>query len=221
MAYTRLQLYNDALLMCGERAVASLTVNEEARRLLDQVWTNNGVNGCLEEAQWMFAMRTVRVDYDPGIEPDFGYAHAFDKPTDWILTSALCSDDFFQQPLLRYTDESSYWFSDLETIYVRYVSNDSSYGGDMSKWPRSFCEFVAAHFASKIIMKVSNDKDRIEMFLRPDAPIKGVRGQALMHAKSRCAMGGPTQFSARGNWSQSRIRGVTRRDGGNTSGDLY
>lgn len=217
---SRLSLYNDALLMAGERALASLTENVEARNLLDQVWNNNGVDACLEEAQWEFAMRTVRIDYDPGITPDFGYARAFQKPTDWILTSALCSDEFFKVPVLRYVDEAGYWYSDLDSLYVRFVSNDAAYGGDMSKWPRSFTEFVAAHFASKIILKTSNDETRLSMFINTQRPEHSIRGRALLNAKSRCAMAGPTQMSATGNWSNARVRGVARRDGGNIGGNL-
>jgi len=216
----RLSLYNDALLICGERALDSLSANEETRRLLDQVWNNNGVDACLEEAQWMFAMRTVRIDYDPGITPDYGYARAFDKPTDWILTSALCSDEFFRVPVLRYEDEAGFWYSDLDQLYVRYVSNDSSYGGDMSKWPRSFTEFVAAHFASKVILKISNDEARLRMIVNPERPEHSIRGRALLNAKSRCAMAGPSRFEAQGQWSRSRTRGVARRDGGGTTGNL-
>lgn len=217
---SRLSLYNDALLMAGERALASLTENVEPRLLLDQVWDNGGVDACLEEGQWMFAMRTVQIDYDPGMEPDFGYQRAFDKPEDWILTSAFCSDEFFKVPVLRYVDEAGFWFSDLDTIYVRYVSNDSSYGTDLSLWPQSFEEFVAAHFASKIILKITNDESRRRLFHNPENPKHSIRGRALLNAKSRCAMASPTSMLAQGMWSKSRTRGVNRRDGGNTGGDL-
>lgn len=221
MGTSRLQIYNDALLLCGERALANLTVEEEGRRLLDQVWNNDGVDGCLEEAQWEFAMRTVRIDYDPSITPDFGYSRAFDKPTDWILTSALCSDEFFRSPLLGYVDETGYWFAELDQIYVRYVSNDPSYGNDLSKWPKSFTEFVAADFGSKIILKISNDDARIRLFNDPTNSRNGLRARALLKAKSRCAMSGPALVPAQGNWSSSRRRGLTRYDRGSNSGNLY
>lgn len=220
MAATRLSIYNDALLMAGERSLSSLTEDVEGRYLLDQVWNNQGVEACLEEGQWEFAMRTIRIDYDPSITPDFGYARAFDKPTDWVLTSALCSDEFFKCPVNRYVDETGYWFADIESLYVRYVSKDASYGMDLSKWPRSFTDFVAAHFASKIILKITNDESRLNLFINLQNPHHTVRGRALMLAKSKCAMSGPTQQSAPGTWSLSRTRGVNRRDGGNISGNL-
>lgn len=217
---TRLQLYNDALLLLGERDLASLTVNEKARSLLDHVWNNGGVDACLEEGQWEFAMRTIQIDYDPGIAPSYGYNRAFDKPTDWILTSAVCSDEFFRVPVRRYFDEAGYWYSDLDTLYVRYVSNDSTYGNNLGKWPQSFVQFVAAHFASKIVLQLTADENKVRLFINPDNPEHSIRGRALLNAKARCAMASPTQASAQGLWTLSRTRGVNRRDGGNLTGPL-
>lgn len=220
MSATRLSLYNDALLLAGERMLASLTEVTEPRRLLDQIWNNQGVDVCLEEGQWMFAMRTTQIDYDPGIQPSYGCTRAFDKPEDWILTSAVCSDEFFHTPILRYFDEAGFWYSDLDTIYVRYVSNDASYGGDLSLWTPSFKEFVAAHFASQLVLKTSNDESRLKLFINPENPEHSIRGRALLRAKSRSAMASPTSFPAQGQWSRSRTRGTARRDGGGNTGNL-
>lgn len=220
MSATRLSLYNDALMLIGERAISALTDAVESRRLLDQVWNNQGVDACLAEAQWSFAMRTVRIDYDPGITPDYGYSRAFDIPSDWVLTSSVCSDEFFTAPLTRYEEEAGFWFCDLDTIYVRFVSNGSSYGGDLSLWPAPFKDFVAAHFASQILYKLTNDTAKLRLFVNPENPLHSVRGRALLNAKSRCAMGGPTRFPAPGRWTSSRTRGTGTRDGGNISGNL-
>lgn len=212
MTATRLTIYNDALLLAGERALASLSENREPRYLLDQVWTNDGVIACLEAGQWNFAMRTVRLDYDPAISPQYGYRRAFDKPTDWVLTSSLCSDEYFRVPLTSYVDEAGLWYCDLDTIYYRYVSSDTNYGLNLSGWPRTFTEFVAAHFAAKIVLKISNDEARLKTIL-------AIREKLLLEAKNKALMSGPTLFPARGNWSQSRNRWGARTDRGN-SGSL-
>jgi hypothetical protein len=196
MATSRLKIYNDALILLGERALASLTENREPRRLLDQVWTNDGIEQCLEEAQWYFAMRGVRIDLDPAVSTDFGYANAFSKPDDWVLTSALCVDDHFQVPLTRYTDESGYWYSDETVIYVKYVSDDAAFGNNLAIWPRSFTEFVAAHFASKIAFKTGGE----DLFKK----MLAVRDEFLGRAKNKAAMVLPTRFPAQGSWTRSR-----------------
>lgn len=208
---TKLSLYNDALLLCGERFLVSLTEEREPRRLLDQVWASNGVKTCLEMGQWFFAMNAIQIDYDPSIQPSFGYNRAFAKPEDWVLTSAVCSDEFFRVPLLQYTDEALYWYSTIDTIYVKYVSDSTDFGLDMNKWPESFREYVAAHFATKIILKISNDDNKLSQ-------LEKLKAKALSKAKNASVMAGPTLIPARGNWSNSRNRFGSSRDGGNNSG---
>ena len=209
----QLDLYNGALLLVGERFIASLSEEREPRRLLDRVWSSGGVKACLEKGQWSFAMRTIQADYDPSITPTFGYSRAFAKPDDWVLTSALCSDEYFRSPLTRYVDEAQYWYSDLDTIYVRYVSDDADYGGDLANWPESFREFVEAHFASKIILKLKNSEEELKTMI-------ALRDKRLEEAKNASAMTGPTAFPARGSWSNSRNRFPNRRDGGGFTGNL-
>ena len=209
----QLSIYNGALLLCGERFLGSLTENREPRRLLDRVWSSNGVKTCLEQGQWNFATRTVQIDYDPSIEPSFGYNRAFGKPGDWVITMGQCSDEYFRQPLTRCVDEANYWYSDLDTMYVRYVSNDLNYGMNLNKWPDSFREYVEHFFASKIILKLSNSQEEL-------AAIEKLMEKKLKTAKNKAAMAEPTSFPATGSWSKSRNRFPSRRDGGNTSGNL-
>jgi len=211
---TRLELYNAALLICGERFLSSLSEDREPRHLLDHVWDNDGVRKCLESGQWKFAMRAVRLDYDTAIDPEFGYRRAFSKPTDWCTTTAVCSDEYFNVPLLQYVEEAGYWFADIDELYVRYVSNDSSFGGDLSLWPAKFADYVAAFFASKIILKLTADKERRDAILHPR---DGLLVRATKEAKSHDAMAGPTVFPPRGSWSSARGPGYSRRDRGSRS----
>jgi hypothetical protein len=218
MTTTRLALYNGACSIIGERSLASLTEDREPRHLLDEVWNDGGVRYCLEQAQWKFALRAARLDYDPAVTPSWGYRRAFGKPTDWVLTSGMCSDEYFRIPLLNYLDEAQYWFCDLDQIYVRYISDDALYGGDLTKWPYSFVEYVKQHFAWKICTKITAAKSRREEIVGPPGePHKGSMGQALLLAKNKDAMAVSTEFAAQGNWSRARRgRGSsTLRDGGN------
>ncbi len=211
---SKLQLFNAALTICGERALASLSEDREPRRLLDQVWDDGGVRRCLEMGQWNFAMRAVRVDSDPDVEPEFGYSKAFSKPTDWVVTSALCSDEFFRSPLTEYSDESGYWYADTDPIYLRYVSDDTGYGGDLGLWTQTFCDYVAAHFAGKIILKLTSDKERRAEILGANLDGRGgIEAARLLTARNKDAMAKPTSFPPSGNWSKSR-RGGSRNDGG-------
>lgn len=207
MSTSKLKIYNSALTICGERHIASLTEDREPRHLLDHVWDNDGVDACLERGQWKFAMRTVRFDYDAGIAPEYGYPRAFVKPTDWILTSSLCSDEYFNAPLNQYEDEADYWYADIDQIFVRYVSNDTSYGNDLSLWPATFADFVAAHFATKVILKLTSDEKKMDSVIKWEA-------KQLKLAKSKDAMAGPQRFPAPGRFVTSR-GGRNNRDRGN------
>lgn len=210
---TQLDLYNRALLACGERSLATLSEAREPRYLLDQVWDQNGVIECLEEGQWRFAMRAVQVNYDPTITPTWGYRRAFAKPADWVLTSGVCADEYLRVPLTRYLDERGYWFCELTTIYVRYISDDAAWGLNMALWPASFFDFVGCHFASQIIGKITQDASRIK-------DVRDQRKEAKLLARNRTAMEDPTTFPAQGSWTKARQRWLGRRDGGNSSGNL-
>ena len=220
---TRLKIYNNALSICGERSLSSVTEAVESRRQLDLAWDSDGVNYCLEQAQWRFAMRTQKVEYDPSISPPFGYTYAFNKPSDWVLTSAVCSDERFTSPLLQYVDELDNWFADITPIYVKFVSDNVDYGLNLAEWPQSFGDYVDAYFASKIIYKMTSDKQRIEQLMGSPGKIDGGElGRRLKIAKSRDAMTQPSKMRPPGSWSRARygrnFRGPMG-DGG-TSGSL-
>ncbi len=219
MATTRLKIYNGALLYAGQREIASLTVNEEARRLLDNVWNDGGVQYCLEEGQWRFAMCSAKFAYDTGVTPQFGYRRAFAKPTDYVNTSAVCQDEYFNAPLLQYSDEVGFWFSDLDEIYVKYVSNGANYGMNLAGWPTTFTEFVKAYFAWRIAGKLTGGDKIVERLKSTTNPHRGILPEALLAAKNRDAMAGPTTFPARGSWVRSREGGRVGSwgDGGNRS----
>lgn len=215
MSTDRLKIYNGALLIVGQRQIASLTENVEGRQLLDNVWNDGGVDFCLSQAQWRFAIRAQRLDYSASIEPDFGLRRAFEKSTDWVLTSAVCQDEYYKVPLLQYTDEAGILYSDLDEIFVKFVSNDSGYGGNLALWPPSFTEYVKHYFAGKIVYKFTADETRRDAILKHRT---GSLDMALENARNRDAISEPTKFFAQGNWTQARRgRGSSRgqNDGGN------
>ena len=216
---TRLEIYNHALMICGERFLSTLTEDREPRRLLDHVWDNEGVKKCLEAGQWKFAMRAVRLDYDTAVDPDFGYRRAFQKPTDWCATAGVCSDEYFNSPLTQYVEETGYWFCDLDELFVRYVSNDSAFGGDLSIWPSKFEDYVATFFASKIILKLTSDENKLKLIMGSDLSgnKNGLLAAALKRAKSLDMMSGPAIFPAQGSWSSARRDGSFNRDRGSRS----
>jgi len=204
---SQLTLYNGALRILGQPKLSALTDAVENRRLLDGVWDENARDYCLEQGLWNFAIRTSQVEYDPSVtEPDFGFKRAFSKPSDWIRTSEIASDEYFTHPLthLDYVDEQGYWWSDLETIWVRYVSNDTSYGYDYSLWPQSFVRYFEHYLALQIAPFIYQDPQRVDT-------LRKLTERVLIDARSKDALNEGIKFPPRGKWSRAR-RGYAYSD---------
>lgn len=181
----------------GEETISALTDDRKSRRMLDEVWDDGGVDACLADGQWAFATRTVKLDYDTDISPEFGYRYAFAKPSDWVRTMAISTDEYFNVPLNQYTDEQGYWYTDEQELYVSYVSNHANWGGDLSTWPQPFADFAAAYFASRAIFNLTSDDDRLLM-------VKNELKESRINALNHDASGDPARFPPQGTWSRSR-----------------
>ena len=204
---TKLKVYNQALLNCRERKLSALDESGKPRRLCDQVY-DDAVQICLEEALWKFATKAVRIDYDEDIAPDFGFRRGYTKPSDWVKTVAVCSDEYFYVPLTDYAHENGYWYCDLDQIFVRYVSNDSTYGLSLGDWPQSFADYVSAEMALRIVGELTNDDATLQH-------VESIHQRTRKNAKGNDAWNQPQQFPRPGNWASSRGRlsGDTRDRG--------
>lgn len=209
MAVSQLSLYNEALRLIGERRLASISENREPRRVLDDVWNDGAVDFCLEQGQWNFAMRAVEIT-PSAVVPAFGFNYAFDKPTDFIRTAGVSEDESFNRPLLDTLEEVGFWFANITPIYVRYVSNATSYGNDFQRWPTSFAKFVAAFLASEICFTITQSAEKQNF-------IVALAADRLRKAKSLDAMADATSFLPQGGWSSARQGRRSRMDRGNRS----
>lgn len=197
MSVTRLGLYNGALLECGERDLASLSEAREPRRLLDRAWDNGAVDYCLCQGQWSFARRSTQLAASTTVEPGFGHSFAYLKPSDHIRTISFTSDEYGKVPLLDYVPEGDYWYTDADPVYLSYVSNHASYGGDLTKWPAEFVRAVECYLAARIIKKLTQSEDKETAMEKKAAAL-------FMQAASSDAMENPTKFPPSGSWVNSR-----------------
>lgn len=202
MTITKLSIANGALRILRE---GSITQNEltnntrEAARLFNAVWDDGGVDACLQAGEWRFARRTVVLDASPSIEPDFGLQYVFEKPTDWVRTVGLWSDEMLSCPLVdtQMREEAGYWFAAYETIYATYISNDASYGNDYSLWSNSFLKFVQAYFASEIAGPLSSEGiDAVKM-----------KNMYLKEARSVDGLSDTSRTLPAGSWVSARMSG--------------
>ena len=157
---------------------------------------------------WNFATRTVKIEFASAIDPDFGLQRAFTKPSDWVRTTQAASDEFFYNPLVdhEFKDEQGYWFANIDSIYVRYVSDDSSYGKDLSLWPQSFVLFFEGFMGWSIAPRLKADiadRDKLEERML----------NRLKSSRSKDAVNEGIKFMPATGWSKARSgRRSGRRD---------
>ena len=199
-----LSIWNGALAACGERALASLTENREPRYVIEDVWNREFIRECLEEAMWKFATRSSKLSYSPSVTPAFGYQYGYEKPGDWLKTVAVCQDEFYKVPLLSYTTEQGYIYTELDEIYVKYVSNDVEWGMDLSLWPRSFTRYMEHYLGSLIMPRLNHSESK-------QNELKRLVKQFRVEAKQADAIELPTKFPPAGSWSTARRSGSSGR----------
>ena len=207
---SKLLVFNAALLLVAERKLASLTENREPRRLLDDVFDGGAVRTCLESGFWNFGTRSFSIEFDPSIAPDFGFQRGFVKPSDWVRTSVVSASEYFRPPFKghQFADEAGHWFADIDTLYVKMVSDGAAYGGDLGAWPESFARYFETYLASRIAWKLTRSKDTVK-------EIQKELKRLLKGATAKDAMNEGASFPPEGSWNRSRRpRGSGRRDGG-------
>lgn len=198
---SKLGIYNAALVEVGESTLSTLTDDVEARYVIDAKY-DDVLAECLESGLWNFAMRLVKIDANTSVSAGFGYNYVFDKPSDWVRTAGLSASEYITPPLLDYEDFTTYWLADVDPIYVRYVSNDASYGGDLSEWTALYSKFVAKSLARDICERLSQNNSKWEQLEREAK-------RAKRDALNKDAMNEPTKFPPQGSWTSAR--GGTRR----------
>ena len=194
-----LGIYQEALEHLGERELASIAEDRPSRRALDSAYDRT-VLFCLEQGFWNWAMRSVELEYEPAIEPAFGFSRAFTKPDDWLRTFVVSENDTHEPPIHSFLDENGYWMADTDTLYVRYVSNSADYGLSLTLWPSSFTAYVALALARRACRRISNSSDMYETLFKLEA-------RAKVDAMSKDAINQGPQRMPSGTWVQSRLAG--------------
>lgn len=203
---TKLGVFNAALHEIGDAELSDTGDPVEAARVLVRRW-DDVVADCLEAGSWNFATKTVEATADTGITPEFGYTEVFAKPSDWVRTHAVSDDENFTAPLLTFYDDVNYWSADVSPIYVRYVSNDTSFGLDLTRWTRAFARYVELELADRVCERLSQNGSKKEAIARD-------RDKARAVALNRDTMNeAQPKFAPVGSWTRSRGGGRSRERG--------
>src|SRR5512142_336001 len=153
----RLAIYRGALRLLGPSNLASLTEDRPEKLALDGAWQDS-VDYMLEQGMWNFAIRTVQLQPDEDIEPLFGFDYAYSKPTDWVRTVSISYEAALREGILEFEDETAYWHTSFNPIYIRYVSNDEAYGWNIGAWRQSFSKALEAYLAFECGLPIAADR---------------------------------------------------------------
>jgi len=191
---TLLGIYNDALLILGLERIATVSDSSQRRSVLDTAMNADLVEEILEDTAWVFGKTSTKLEYNPGVEPDWGYRRAFDKPANMLRLDGIYHDEYFQSPVDRYQDEGDYFFADVEEVYLQYVSR--SFLTTPSQWPVYFRKLVAAALARDAAPSLGGSNMDNAM-LRYEERKKS--------AMANDAMSGPPRKIRSGSWVRAAV----------------
>jgi len=188
------KVYNNALLLLGLDQIVSNDDDSDRRSKLDVALGTGVVETVMEDLSWTFGITSNKLNYNPSLEPEWGFSRVFDKPADLHRIDGLFHDEYFNVPLKEYEDEGDRWYCDVDEIYVKYVK--TSYLTTPSNWPQYFSNIVAAELACRVgpALPGANIKHALDM--------KQIRQR---EAESTDAMSGPPQRIKTGSWVRSRV----------------
>lgn len=200
LSTTLRHIYNDALLIMGLTKIVSNDDDSNQRSVLDTAMDSDLVDFLFEDIAWNWAITSAKIEENPSLEPEWGYRFVFDKPDDMQRFDGIFLDEYFQRPLKLYLDEDGSFFSDVDVIYIKYVS--TSLIGNPDAWTASFKKLVAGRLAQETYMELAPDKiNRVELEFE----------KRNSRARSIDAMQSPPRVIAEGSWVRSRNTGRADR----------
>lgn len=206
---TKLQLWNKALLHLGEGRLLTLTDDVEARYVFDEYSSDVLLDG-LSRGDWNFATKTTILVQSTTTTVIAGYTFAYDHPTDWVRTIAMSILADFEVDLLYgfgsldVYDERGSWFTNSESLFTRYISNDFVSDASVLLYPPSYVEFVAALLAYRTVERLTQGRTSKE-------DLSKLLKKKLLKAKSNDARNMKEAIIRPGLWSRSLRGGVSRR----------
>ena len=194
-------IYNDALLIMGLDEITANTDDSNRRTKLDRALDAEIVSELLEDTGWTFAVTSTKSQYDPSVEPSWGYTRAHAKPVDMHRLDGVFYDEYMQQPLKLYHDEGGFFFSDEDEMIIQYIS--TSFLVNPANWPTFFKKLVSAKMAHDTSPSLRKEGADVDNSIR-------VYEKRKSSAMSNDAMSAPPRKIASGKWVGSRFKGNYR-----------
>ncbi len=197
------KIFNDALLIMGLDEINENDDDSNRRAKLDRALDADLVESVLEDTGWHFGLTSTKSQFNPSIEPEFGYQRGHNHPTNLLVLYGIYSDEYMRDPHKLYQDEGEIFFTDLDDLYIQYV--DIDFIANPGNWPAYFRKLIAARMAKDAANSLKGEG--------ADAVYSDKEYEKrLRKAMSADVMNAPPRILAPGNWTTARQRTGSRGD---------
>lgn len=197
MSFSKIEICNGALALCGETSITSLSQEGKPARVLAR---NYDIvrKKTLTRYRWNFAKKRVELAADPSAPP-FGFTYKYQVPNDLIQLIGLYDR---QEPQRNYTSadepykrEGPYILSDVTPLKIFYIADIT----DTSQYDPSFATVFEYALAIKIYYDLTKGTDRYESLKRDMA-------QAVREARFANAIENTPEVITASDWIDSRFQ---------------
>ena len=192
------QLYNKALEVMKLPPLISDDDESERRVAIDYALDNGAIETVLELINWNYTVKSVKLDADTGLDPEWGFDYVFAAPSDMTRLYSISPDERFLVPLENWWREGPYFYADTNEIYLKYLSTDANDKPD--EWPRYLYNLVAAEIARACCWLPGVNEQTVEKKYQ----------EYKYEAYNTDAQRQKPQLISSGSWNRSRYRYDTR-----------
>ena len=197
-----LRLYNEALSILKRPRLVSVNDEREDRIALDTAREGFLVNKLLSDYAWQWARTTVKLTYNSALQPVWGYQYGFTKPTDILKFDGIFYDEYLQQPVKHYRDESGVIYTVAPEIYITYIQDTLE--TQPTSWPSHFWRYAASELAVGAMGHIPDVSQ---------ATMNEARAVARMRqddAENWDFSQAPPTLIKQGSWTRARMFGSSR-----------
>jgi hypothetical protein len=152
---TKTKLYRNAAIILKQDAVGmAVTEDSGVVNNLNLVY-DDVLAFALTRGDWNFATLTVSIEASADVTSAISdYSSAIPKPDDYAgRIVAISGNQRFDPPLDDYHEDggtAGYIWCDVDPLYLRYISNATDVGLDLSLWPPTFTRYVEHELAYRV-----------------------------------------------------------------------
>lgn len=167
---SKLALYQKAAKHLYQERLEDLSEDKPVKRELDDCYDDT-LQLCLEEGLWKWALRAVKLTYDPSIDTSAfgGLGYGFTMPSDFVRIANINLSPYFTPngELMDYdlVGPGKILYTDQSEFHLKYVSNGATFGLDLSLWPETYAEGVGYRLAANVseeLLKSASDRSGLD-----------------------------------------------------------